>query len=164
MGINFSKMRLPPEIITFLSALIPLADIKLAIPLGTRLGLSLLTSFFFAMAGSISFAALALALLGPITNYLRKKSKIIDKFCKTLFSKTRKQHSKKFQRYGSFFVLLFVAIPIPGSGVFNGSLIAFLFGVDYWKSLALVSLGVFIAGILVMAGYGSTAALIRLFA
>ena len=89
---------------------------------------------------------------------------LVDKFFENLFNKTRKEHSKKFKRYGTIFLIALVGIPLPGSGAGTGALVAFLFGVEYWKALSLIFLGVIIGGILVTAGFGSIFAILDLFA
>ena len=152
------------EIIVFFTAMVPFLELKLAIPLGLELGLSRATTFLFAVSGTIMPAAISLALIGPTSNLLRKKSEKMNIFFEKLFHKTRKQHSLKFQRYGALFLLAFVAIPLPGSGSVSGTIIAFLFGVDYWKALSLISAGTALAGILVLAGFESIFAILNLFA
>ncbi|MDA1060311.1 MAG: small multi-drug export protein [bacterium] len=151
------------ELIIFFSAMIPFLELKIAIPLGAKFGLSTTSTFLFAVAGSIVPAALMLALIGPISNYLRKKSIKIDSFFEKLFHRTRKEHSKKFQRYGAIFLITVVAIPLPGSGSGAGALIAFLFGVDYWKALSLIATGTAIGAMLLIAGFESVFAILDLF-
>lgn len=152
-----------PEIITFLAAMTPFLDMKLAIPLGRELGLSSTSTIIFTLAGTIIPAAIFLALISPISNFLRNHSKWIDNFFTKLFKKTRKEHTKNFQRYGALFILAFVAIPLPGSGTAAGSLIAFLFGVEYWKALSIIVAGALIGALLLTAGVESVFALASLF-
>lgn len=152
------------ELTVFFSAMTPFLDLKLAIPLGHSFGLSAPTIFLFSVAGSIVPAALTLKFIDPVSKFARKHSKKMDKFFAHLFDKTRKDHSKKFQRYGAIFLVAFVALPLPGSGSVGGSIIAFLFGVDYWKALALISLGIAITGGLLLAGFESVFKLLDLFA
>jgi uncharacterized membrane protein len=152
-----------PELIVFFTAMTPFLEIKLAIPVGMELGLSATSTFLFSVAGTIIPIAIILAIIGPFSDFLRKKSQFMDKFFKNLFNKTRKEHSKKFKRYGTIFLIIFVAIPLPGSGAGTGALISFIFGVDYWKSLNLIFLGTLIAGILLTAGFGSIFAILDLF-
>ncbi len=152
------------EIIVFLTAMIPFLELKLAIPLGLEFGLSRTSTFLFAVSGTIVPAAISLALISPVSNILIKKSEYMKQFFERLFHKTRKNHSLKFQRYGAIFLIAFVAIPLPGSGSVSGSIIAFLFGVDYWKGLSLIVSGTALAGILVLAGFESIFAILNLFA
>ncbi len=154
---------LSTEITVFFSAMTPL-DLKLAIPLGRELGLSATSTYLFAVAGSIIPGAILLAIISPVSIFLRKHSKYMNKFFEKLFDKTRKEHSKKFNTYGAAIILLFVGIPIiPGSGASTAALICFLFGVNYWKSLGLISIGTMIAGIIITAGFASITKILDLF-
>ncbi len=157
-------MTLGPELITFFTAMLPFLEIKLAVPLGRELGLSTTSAILFAVSGSIIPAAITLAVIGPLSKYLGKKSTYIKKFFEKLFKKTQTDHSKNFNRYGALLLITIVAVPLPGSGTVTSSLIAFIFGVDYWKALSLVSLGAICSGILINAGFASMFAIINLFA
>lgn len=154
---------MPPELTVFFTAMIPLLDIKIAIPLGAQLGLSAPSTFLFATTGNLIPAIITLWLIGPITNWGSKHSKFFNKFFDKLFRKTRKAHTKKFNRYGALFLILFVALPIPSSGSATGALIAFLFGVKFWRALGLISLGVISATLLLTAGVTSIFAILDLF-
>ena len=120
--------------------------------------------FLFAVAGSIVPAAILLAIISPLSNYLRKKSPYLDNFFEKLFDKTRKEHSKRFKRYGAILIIAIIAIPLPGSGSGAGALIAFIFGVDYWKGLSLIVAGTTLGGLMLTAGFGSIFKILDLFA
>ena len=62
-----------------------------------------------------------------------------------LFAKTRKRADKKIRRYEYLGLLLFVAVPLPFTGAWTGALIAYLFGLDFSKSLFTIFIGVLIA-------------------
>ena len=156
---NLSK-----ELLVFFTAMIPFIDIKAAVPLGFQMGLSKLTIYFFAVAGMLIPGVLNLFLLGPVTNYARKKSKFLDAFFTKLFEKTRKDHDSKVKKYGPLFLLLFVGIPIPGSGAMTGALIAFVFGMEAWSSLTFIAIGTIVSVGLLMGGIESFSALIHFFA
>lgn len=152
-----------PEISVFFTAMLPFVDIKLAIPLGLKLGLSSISTFLFAVAGNMVPAAAAIFLLGPVSNCLRRRFKSIDHFFEKLFRKTRKEHSKKFERYGDLFLVIFVAAPLPGSGSFGGAVAAFIFGLDPWKSLTFITLGSSIAALFILGGFESFFAILNHF-
>ena len=154
---------MPLELIIYFTAMTPGLDIKLAIPTGLGLGLTAPTVFLFSVAGSLTSGIALLFLIEPISTYLRKKSKYIDKFFENLFRKTRKQHTKKFERYGALFLILFVAIPMPISGTGSGAIASFIFGVDKWKALGLICIGTLIGGILITTGITSIFAILDLF-
>ncbi|MBT3864579.1 small multi-drug export protein [Candidatus Peregrinibacteria bacterium] len=142
-----------PETVTFFGSMVPGTELRLAIPVGIGMGLSPIKAFIIGVIGNLIPNFIILWALGPITKFLRKHSKTLDRFFEKLFEKTRNKHRKKFAQYGSVFIVFFVSIPLPGSGSWTGSLIAFLFGVKYWKAIALISIGVIIAGILVTTGF-----------
>lgn len=81
------------------------------------------------------------------------------KFIDKLEAKTEK-NKDKVMRYKQWGLLLFVAIPLPGTGAWTGSLFAALLDIDIKKASPIIALGVLIAGVIVaIASYG-TAALI----
>lgn len=59
------------------------------------------------------------------------------------------KHSDQIEKYGYFGLFLFVAIPLPGTGAWTGSLLAVLFGMKPLKSLIAIFCGVVVAGIII---------------
>lgn len=153
--------KITAELIVFFSAMIPFVEIKAAIPLGFKLGLSSLTSYIFAVSGTIIPGIIYLMVLGPLTKYLRKKSSFLDKYIAKLFEKTQKNHSNNVKKFGSIFLLLFVGIPIPGSGTMTGALIAFVFGMEFWTAITMISIGAMISGAIVLGGVSSIMAILH---
>ena len=72
--------------------------------------------------------------------YLKRFQKKIDKF------------ERKYESLGFFALVLFVAIPLPGTGAWSGCLISWLLGLDKKKSILAIASGVFIAGIFILLG------------
>lgn len=70
--------------------------------------------------------------------YLRKLQKRVDKI------------ERKMPKYGYFALALFVAVPLPATGVWTGTLIAWILGLERKKSIEAIILGVMIAGIIVL--------------
>lgn len=66
--------------------------------------------------------------------------------------RTRRRHGASFARWGALALVLFVALPLPGTGAWTGSLAAVLFGVSLRPALGLIALGVTLAGGLVTLG------------
>jgi len=89
-----------------------------------------------------------LLLLRVVEKELRKYptfNRLIDK----LFDKTRKKANTKIEKYEELALILFVAIPLPFTGAWTASLIAYLFNLDIKKSILTIFLGVIIAGLIV---------------
>lgn len=145
-------LNIPPEIIVFFSAMLPFTELRGAIPLGFLLGLPAESVFVWALIGNIIPCFFILWVLGPISKFLMKHSSFFNKFFNKLFENTRKKHENALTKYGPIVLVVFVAIPLPGSGGWTGSLVAFLFGIRYWKAISLISLGLIIAGTLITLG------------
>ena len=137
-------------LIIFLSAIAPISEIRGAIPLGILVyDFPIWLVFIVAIIGNLIPVVLILWYLETVSNFLREKSCFFEKFFSWLFEYTRKKHHKKVEKYASWGLLIFVAIPLPFTGAWSGALTAFVFGIEKKKALAIISLGVLIAGIIV---------------
>ena len=154
---NFS-----PEFVTVLVAMIPIAELRVSLPLalGTY-DFSLFSAFFYSFIGNMIPVFFILWFLEPVSNFLIKHSRFFRKFFDWLFERTRRRFKKSSKRYGVLIALmLFVAIPLPVTGAWTGSVAAFLFGVSYRKAILAIALGVIVAGIIVSSVYFGTISLI----
>ncbi len=128
---------------TFLWSITPFLEMRASVPLGlTTFGLSAIEVILLSTLGGIITAAIVLKLLPLLVNFLEKHIPVFHKLVQKIFTKTRSKHSKKIGKLGALFLVIFVAIPIPGSGAWSGVLIAYLFGIPYWRAIILVGIGV----------------------
>ncbi|MDD2352440.1 MAG: small multi-drug export protein [Candidatus Caldatribacteriota bacterium] len=133
--------------ITLLSTL-PVLELRGSIPIAiSYYHLPVLESYIFAVFGNLIPAVFLLLYLKPFSDFLRK-CPIFDIFFSWLFKRTRR-HEKKYEKYGALFLLFFVAIPLPVTGAWTGSVAAFLFGIRFWYAFPMIAGGVMIAGIIV---------------
>ena len=126
----------------------PYLNLKLAILLGMNTHLPMSKILFYALAGDLIPALIILYLLGPLSTLLRKFSKRIDRFMENLFNKTRQKNFQKFQKYGAWGIFLFIATPLPGSGNITGGIMAYLLGMNYWKTALIVIAGTLTSALL----------------
>ncbi|MFN3301835.1 MAG: COG2426 family protein [Patescibacteria group bacterium] len=139
-----------PEIKTILLAMTPINELRGTIPLAISLwGLSPYKAFLFSLIGNMLPVFFLLWFLPKFSEFLIKQSKFFTKFFDWLFERTRRKFYNKYQKFGDFALVIFVAIPLPLTGAWTGAIAAFLFGISYGKSLALIFLGVFLAGLIV---------------
>jgi len=135
----------------FLMAMTPIGELRLAIPMAlTVYQMEPILAYIVSVSGNILAVFLILVFLGFISRWLSSHFYFFNRFFNWLFSKTRENHSLKMEKYGVYALPLFVAIPLPITGGWTASLVAFVFGVPFRKSFPLISLGVFIAGIIVL--------------
>lgn len=139
---------LSKEVLVLLLAMVPLIELKGAIPVGISLGLSTLDSFFLSYVGSCLPVPLILLLVRPVLAHLGTYSKL-----KGLVEKITHKNSvntRKIKRYGSLGLFLFVAVPLPGTGVWSGSLAAAMLNLPMKKALPIICFGNLIAGLIIM--------------
>ncbi|MBN2621550.1 small multi-drug export protein [candidate division WOR-3 bacterium] len=138
-----------PELAVFITSMLPIVELRGALPLAINLyHIHWVKAFAIAYVGNLVPVPFILWLLKPMATLL-SKIKFIGRFFNWLFERTRNKSSGMIERYEEIGLLLFVAIPLPGTGAWTGALIAFLFGLDFKKSFIMIALGVFIAGVIV---------------
>ncbi|NLO88980.1 MAG: small multi-drug export protein [Clostridia bacterium] len=92
--------------------------------------------------------ALILLLLLEPTFKLLSRVDFFRKIIEYILERTRKK-SDQVQKYGALGLMLFVAVPLPGTGVWTGSLLAYLFGIKFWYALPALWGGMLVAGVIV---------------
>jgi len=142
---NFS-----PELATFLIAMVPISELRAAIPIGIKVyHLSIWSAYIWSVLGNLVPMILIVLILAPIADFLSRHFKIFQKFFDWLFEHTRKRGAKKFEKWGEAAVFILTATPIPLLGGWTGPLAAFVFGIKLRKSIPLVILGCLTAGVIV---------------
>jgi len=139
------------ELKTLFIAMTPIGELRVAIPIALAVyKMPVLSAFIWALIGNlipIVFVILGLDLL--INKFFIRKVPVFNKFFNWLFVRTQKKHSKKIERWKDLALLIFVAVPLPGTGAWTGALIAYVFGIPLKRAFPLIAAGVLIAGILV---------------
>ncbi len=144
---------------TFIISLIPTIEMRGSIPIGITLyKLSPTIASIIGILGSFAPAPIILWLLPKLFPLLEKIS-FLKRLIKYL-EKRSLEKGKKVERYGLIFLSIFVAIPLPGSGAWTGTLIALFMGLPYRKSLIAIFFGLIISAILVTS---ATLGVVKLF-
>jgi uncharacterized membrane protein len=133
-------------VVAILSAL-PISEVRGGIPAGFALGLPLWRTLVFAIPCNVLSVVPVLLWFEPASRYLGDKP-VVGGFIRWLLRRARKREDL-VRRYGVFALTLFVAIPLPVTGAWTGSIVASVFGLDFWRSLACMLLGVCIASAVV---------------
>lgn len=131
----------------FLLSMLPVTELRGAIVLGIAWGMPPLEVFLWAVAGNFVPVVPLLLVLGWGYRHLMRHP---------FFSRPLRwlagygaRNEEKVRRYGWLGLMLLVAVPLPGTGVWTGCLVATLLALPFWPSLAAITLGEIIAGILV---------------
>jgi len=158
MDIDYIELfkSIPPQLATMLIALIPIAELRASIPIAlTVYKLPIWQAIFFSVIADIIIAALIIYWLEPVYNFISGKFSWLDRFFVWLFKRTRRKFFHKYEIYGNIALMLFVAIPLPVTGAWTGSIASWLFGIPKNRSLFYIALGVIIsAGIVTLISLG----------
>ena len=156
--IDYAKLvsDFPPEIATMLVAMLPVGELRGAIPFALAVyDMPFWKVFIFAVIGNMIPVIFILWLLDPVSKFLMKHSKIMNKLFTWLFDRTQKKHSEKFKKWEELALITFVAIPLPVTGGWSGSVAAFVFGIPFKKALPLIFIGILISATIVsLLSYG----------
>jgi uncharacterized membrane protein len=134
------------ELIVFIISLLPVLELRGGIIAGYALGMSLLPSFVIAYIGNMLPIPFVLLAIKAIFKFLKKTP---FKGIAYYFENKAMSKSEQVQRLGYLGLFLFVAIPLPGTGAWTGSLVATLLDLDFKKSFIVIAFGVLTAGIIV---------------
>ncbi len=144
--VDFFQNKIPNELIIFIISLLPVLELRGGLIAAKLLGVSFARAFVICYIGNIVPIPFILLFIRKIFQFLRDKpifSKIIEKL-----EIRSMRNSEKVKRWRDWGLLLFVAIPLPGTGGWTGALIAALTDMRIKKSFPIISLGVLIAGII----------------
>ncbi len=161
--INFFRDLLNNDILTiFIISMIPIIELRGAIPVAIEMGLSWYEAFGYAFLGSIIVAPILLLILMPILNVMKKikifrglanaVESLFQSKAESVRNKAKNANTKNTENIIKMVgVFLFVAIPLPLTGVWTGTAVAVFLGLGFWKSLVSVAAGNISAG-LIMTG------------
>lgn len=136
---------LPKELIVFVVSMIPILELRGSILAAGFLKMEFLSTFIIAVIGNFLPIPFILLFIDKIFLWLKKTR--LKNFVEKLESKALSK-SEQITKYGKFGLFLFVAIPLPGTGAWTGSLIASLLRMKLKDALPWIFLGIVTAGLI----------------
>jgi len=141
---------MPSGLKVLLLAMLPVNELRGTIPLAVLVfNLPFYSAFILSVLGNMIPVFFLLWFWQSSFFFLAKKIKIFQKFFDWLFEKTKKRFYLKYQLLGDILLFLIVAVPLPFTGAWTGTLLASIFGIRYFKAALLIFLGILCAGIIV---------------
>lgn len=140
--------------IVFLISMLPLVELRVAVPYAVGVGLPILPSIIIAVIGNMLPVPFIFLFARRILDW-GKDRRFIGGFCRWCLEKGEKGGRKLEAKAGRglyIALLLFVGIPIPGTGAWTGTLAASFLNMDFKKSVLYVLLGVLLAGAIMLLG------------
>ncbi len=144
-------------LIVFLISMVPLIELRGAIPVavGMDLGLPEWLVLIIAIIGNIIPVPIIYYFARKFLEWgAKKKWKTLKRFCDFCLKKGEKAGAKLLKKagsYGTYFALfLFVSIPIPGTGAWTGTLAASILKLDFKKTVFAITAGILVAGLIML--------------
>ena len=155
---NFFLETVGREWCVFFCSLLPIIELRGAIPLGAGFGLPFWQTYLISVIGNILPVPFILLFIKGILTWMSKcRVKAFNKVAGWLFRKAEKNRGK-VEKYASLGLVLFVAIPLPGTGAWTGSLVAAIMDMKFWRAFLSALIGVLVAGeVMTLISYGVAA-------
>ena len=142
-------------LLVWLISMVPIIELRGAIPIAEGLGLNIFIYYPLAIIGNMLPVPIIYLFARKVLEWGKDK-KIIGKFFTWCIKKGEKGGKKLKETAGNkgifFALLLFVGIPLPGTGAWTGTLAASFLNLDFKTSITAVTLGVLLAGIIMSLG------------
>ena len=142
-------------LIIFFVSMVPIVELRGAIPIAESLGLNIFLYYPIAILGNMLPVPIIFLFARKVLEWGKDK-KIIGKFFTWCLEKGSKGGEKLKQSAGNkgifWALLIFVGIPLPGTGAWTGTLAASFLNLDFKTSISAITLGVLLAGIIMSLG------------
>ena len=145
----FFQDKIPEELIAFVISLCPVLECRGGMIAARLMEIPFIKAFLICYIGNMLPIPFIILFIRKIFDFLRR-FKFFEKIILKLEAKTEK-NKEKVLKYESWGLLLFVAIPLPGTGGWTGALMAGLLDMRFKRSLPVITLGVLIAGFIMSA-------------
>lgn len=138
-------------IATFLVSMVPVVELRVGLPLGVGMGLPYWLALTAALFGNMLPVPFIIVYIQRVFAWLRVRWGAMDRFITRLENKAHVK-GETVQRIGPWGLLIFVAIPVPGTGAWTGALIAALLNLRVKQATPAIFVGVCIAAVIISAG------------
>ena len=154
--VNFFLETVGKELCVFFCSMLPIIELRGSIILGAGLGLPWWQNYLISWVGNMLPIPFILLFIKTIIGWMATcQITFFNKVANWLLNKAEKNRGK-IERYAFWGLTLFVAIPLPGTGAWTGTLVASVIDMKFWKSLLATAVGVTIAGVIMtLASYGA---------
>lgn len=141
---------MPEPILVILLAMLPILELRGAIPVAQGIfDMSAWEAFGWSVLGNAIPVPIILWLFPPFFDWVEGRWDWLHRVLVRLQDRTEERHSARIGRFRDFALITFVAIPLPVTGAWSGSLAAIVFGIDRKRALPLIFVGILIAGLIV---------------
>lgn len=152
--------RISRELIVFIISMVPILELRGGLLAASLFNIDIVKAIWICVIGNIIPVPFILLLITPIFQWL-KQTKVFRPLVEKLERKAMGK-SEQIEKYEFWGLVLFVGIPLPGTGAWTGSLIASLLGIKFKKAFPAVIVGILVATVIMsIVSYGLLGALIH---
>lgn len=143
---------IPAELSVIIISLTPVIELRGALPVALGVyKMQWMEAFPLVILGNMLPGFLIIFGWDWFVELLGKHWPWLNRLLEKRYQKMQVQWDEKIEKYGPWALVLFVAIPLPGSGVWSGSLVAWIFGISQPRALLAVFIGAVLSGLIVTA-------------
>ena len=135
-------------LLTFLVAMVPVVELRGAIPFGVVRGLNLWTAIIASMLGNLIPVPFIILFIRKIFAWMRAHMPKLDGLVIRMEKKAEKNRAA-VEKYAFWGLVILVAIPLPGTGAWTGALVAAMMEMRLKRAFPAIAIGVAIAGVIV---------------
>jgi len=136
-------------LVTFIISMLPVVELRLAIPVGVSMGLDIWEAAVISIIGNMLPVPFIIAFIRKIMEWLRGRAKWMSHFVEWLERKGTGPKADRVRKYEFLGLMILVAIPLPGTGAWTGALVAALLDIRMRRALPPILLGVLAAALIV---------------
>ncbi|WP_442861207.1 COG2426 family protein [Cellulophaga sp. RHA19] len=129
-------------------SLSPFGEAKVGIPYGMYNGLNIYLVFILCFASNVLVFPIMLFFLNKVNHYLLKW-RVYKKGAIFVARKAKTGSGDKIKKYGFWGLIFFVMLPVPGTGVYAGTIATYLFKIERKKAFLANVIGIFFSSVIV---------------
>lgn len=145
---SLRRLGWPDDAVVFALATLPVIELRGAIPVGYWMRLHPVRLTVLSVLGNMVPVSFIILYLKKLATFLSQRNTSATRLIDLLFERARRKAApvEEFQWLG---LMLFVAVPFPGTGAWTGAIIASVLGMPFWSGFSANFVGVILAGLLV---------------
>ncbi len=141
---------LPEPVLVVILGMVPIVELRGAIPVARGIfDFTPVSAYWWSVLGNTIPVPIILWLFPPFVEWIEGKWDWLHRALVRLQDRTHAKHTGRFERLRDLALISFVAIPLPVTGAWSGSLAAIVFGIDKKRAIPLIFVGILIAGLVV---------------
>lgn len=145
----FGGWTLAEEFCVLICSMLPIIELRGAIPMAAAFGMPWWEAYALCVVGNMLPVPVILLFIKKFIIWsMNSKIKFLNRLANWLNRKVEKNRTR-IEKFAFWGLCAFVAIPLPTTGAWTGSLVAAMIDMKFWKALLTAALGVIIAGVIV---------------